>query len=272
MKHRTRLPSVMRPVSAAQLVTDSSFNLGKTNVLLPSSNTFGNTVEFVNPGPGNVSSNASFPEQRLVRADSADLYPDKNPWDGNIWVLSGGIAQSGNQDAANNDSSAIRLRILFGSGGTMLTAIVTASPQFVINIPSNTIDVSVFVPPSFPNNALQPGVYRVSAILHRGTQVSTSAARLQTLPQDQVPGIPSIIVPLFAKRVQTLGASISPIYGAGVSMTFDTAAAATLSYTGPELLALKNAGTKIEIPAGVTSVSFTGFGFTIPPLSWDIEP
>lgn len=267
---KSHLPRVMRGVSASQLVADATLQGGRRTIDADS-NQLGNSVQYTltNPFPPGTTTNNEVPEKRLVRATATDLYSDGRQFDGLSWILTGQVTEFNGVFSGNQNLDFLRLRILFGSGGNMCTATVTAGPFFALTVPGNTIDVSVFAPPVFP--AVEPGSFQVSGNLTRASSVYGSEGRLLTYTTDATADR-TINIPAFARRVQTLGSDVDDVYDASSLLAFESGdVSAVLTYSGPELLALKKSGTKIEIPAGCFAVAQIGdIARKLPPLSWDI--
>lgn len=236
------------------------------------STALGNTVTYQIPvtiGPGGPTGQA---EKMLVEADVRDLYPTQNFADGANWILTGGL-YAANNDGVPLSGVSFRVRVQFGSGGALQELFVTAAPQFSLSLPGTICRASVLVGLNgqlATGFSLFEGTYRVSAMLHRGMPNGDAESRLYTFADELLPNtVGRIAIPAFAKRLQTLGSTADPVYGGGVALTFIPSG---LDYSGPELLALKNAGTKIGIPGGSNVVRVTGLAGNLPPpLSWDIE-
>lgn len=267
------LPRVMRPVTAQQLVRDSKLSAGKLKTRLdPTSTALGNTVTYVVPvslGPGPA---AGLPEQNWLDAYSGDLYPDENPWDGKNWILSGGVSVD-SVAGGNTNIEAFKVRILFGSGGALQEVIVNAAPQFEMSLPANTVKATIFTGPIHISRFINAGTYKFVGMLHRGIPNGDAEARILTLEDDRaegsVAGNLTVTIPAFAKRLQLMGSSTDLLYAAPVRLIFEPSG---LEYSGPELLVLKNAGTKISIPAGSGDVRIINMvGALLPVFSWDIE-
>jgi hypothetical protein len=266
------IPKALWPASPAQLRADERKGSG-IGRLDPTSTALGNVVTYTVPttlGPGPVPGLA---EQQWLSGYSGDLYKDGNPFDGKNWILSGGVQVVGD---GNTNIEAFKIRIQFGSGGTLQEVIVNAAPQFELSLPSNTIKASIFTGKVHGGRFINAGTYRFNGMLHRGIPNGDAEARFLTLEDDFAAGSAinnsTVIIPAYAKRLQLMGDTAGILYQAGVRLIFEPAG---LEYSGPELAAIKNlVGGKISIPAGCGDVRVMGLGGPAPRLpvfSWDIE-
>lgn len=265
------LPKALWPASAQQL-RDNVRKGGGLGRLDPTSTALGNVVTYNVPvgigpaGPG-------LPEQQWLSGYSGDLYADGNPFDGNDWILSGGVQVAGD---GNTNIEAFKVRVQFGSGGTLQEVIVNAAPQFEMSLPSNTVKVTIFTGNLHVSRFINAGVYRFNGMLHRGIPNGDAEARFLTFEDDFAPGSvagnSSVVIPAYAKRLQLMGGSADLLYAVGVRLLFEPAG---LEYSGPELLAIKNlVGGKIGIPAGcgdVRVIGLPGIAPAVPVFSWDVE-
>lgn len=159
-----------------------------------------------------------------------------------------------------------RARIQFGVGGGLADLSVSLAPFVSLSLPGLTAYVDIITSGSPVTDT------QFACTLHRGMPNGESEGRLLDItgPAD---GLGTVIgaIPAFAKRVQTLGDAADPLYQAGTTFRFDNAGFA-LDYTGPELLAIRDAGGKIDVPAGCFRYVILGLvPLDTAAFSWDIE-
>lgn len=201
-------------------------------------------------------------EQRVKRA----LKGEAPRFDGMNWVITIVPSDSLSNGVWIRDTV---VRITFGVGGGMSQLDVTPMPYASIAVPGLTAYADI-VPD--PEGAAHPAG-SFTASLSRAMPNGDSEARLYQHFEWTVTD-PGVNIPNFAKRLQVLGQDTSPVFGAGITLTFTVGGGLNfgLRYTGPQLLALKNAGTKIEVPAACKFVELAGLVANDPvAFSWDIE-
>jgi hypothetical protein len=273
---KTNIPKALGYASAAQLRADAKSNFGgRYNTPDPTANNFGSSIDIVVPA-GGISAGGATPEIRLVTGSAFGLHGNvpADIWDGLSWVFTGGQIKL--NPNFTNSPSGFYYRIRYGTGGYMQELILSAMPFVSIALPANTVDVSVFGKGHAGGVTIQGGTYTFAGNLHRGNlSKGSNTASLLTFPDDHSPfpviGTTNIDVPAFARRVKTLGPTTdAQVYGAGIRLIFN--GFGNLTYTGPELLVLKNLGVSIDIPPGTNQLVWLGRATAdVPFLQWDVE-
>lgn len=191
-------------------------------------NNLGRVVTFVADGLQNPGA------QLAVRADIANY--SYGGLDGRNWI----VTVSGKADE-NIASPFWRATINFGTGGVLSSIQASAYQGFSLSLPSSYCEVIIDVDPTIPTNIVPAGTYVFNVTLHRGIPNGESEVRLRT--QTTV-GNGIVRIPPFAKRFTPVNVAC---FGAGVTATFVTSLS---SYTGPQLLLTRDAGSNIYVPAG----------------------
>lgn len=238
----------------AELARNARLHGTGNGIRKASATNFGTTITYI-AGEGS----------RPKRAVSGNI----EEFDGRNWIVT--ITPFNQSNTNSQWLRDLRARIQFGVGGGNSVLDVSVLPNAAIAIPALFIAVDI-VPPA---NLTPSEKHDFSVTLHRGQPNGDSESRLFTELVNQGNALTAnlVTIPAFAKRVQTLGASGEFIYAAGAQITFaNITSAGSLNYTGPELLALKNAGQKIEIPAGCKLMIVQGLpNLEAAAFSWDIE-
>lgn len=247
---RNRLPRVMLPVSARQLVADAAVKGGRMGINSALMTNRGNTVNYT------IVSGVAPPRIQIVSDTGEGVHGD-----GLSWVLSfeKPLLISGVYDPG------LAVEISFGVGGARETLFLNASPGFDIVIPADAVNVYV-LSLSDPPVALD-SVTRCTALLHRTTPSGGENAHLSFVAPAAAGAAPGLTIPVpsFANDMGIYGNEVG-VPGAGAAI-FQPAAILSIltgasgvppiTYTGTTLLGMHRHGERIVLPGNATSINMT---------------
>jgi hypothetical protein len=256
---KNHLPNIMRPVSARQL----SANVGiegkghRERGYQSLQTNRGNTVRYL------TVANVIPPRTTVVRDTGENVMGD-----GLSWVVEFVTPEliSGTYDAG------LRVDIIYGEGGARERITLNASPGFSIAIPATSIDVEVYSVSNPPIGA--PSEVRITSLLYRGVPPTAGTGQLSII----VPaGTVFTDIPNFARTMGVMGngdvaSGLSPIFAATATLDIVNGGIGTVvRWDNVALLAMHNAGQRINIPGGARQVLTATPGGIPFLLDFDIE-
>lgn len=245
---KRNLPTVMRPVSASQLVANAKGFGGRTAGSAALQTNRGNSLNY------QIVSGVR-PQRQQIVSDTGDHIHG----DGLSWILSFDRPEllSGVYDPG------LAVEVSFGVGGARESLIVNAAPGWEMVIPADAINVYI-VSLSDPPVALD-SVTRVTALLHRAVPSGAESVHVSfTCPAASGAGF-SVPVPAFANDFGVYGNEVgAPGAGAAIfqnaallSILLGGSGVPPITYTGPTLLAMFRRGDRIQVPGNATLITMT---------------
>jgi len=248
----------MRPVSARQLVANvgegKAHNVRGYQSLQTNR---GNVIDYI------TIANVTPPRTTIVRDTGESVMGD-----GLSWVVEFLTPEliAGSYDAG------LRVDIIYGEGGARERITLNASPGFSIAIPATSIDVEVYTITSPPLGA--GSTVRLTAIIYRGMPASSGTGQL-SIQVDA--GTVFTDIPNFARTMGVMGngdvaSGLSPIFAANATLDIINGGIGTvIRWDNTALLAMHNAGQRINLPGGARQVLTNTPGGIPFLLDFDIE-
>jgi hypothetical protein len=244
---KRNLPTVMRPVSAAQLVANARGLSGRTAGSAALQTNRGNKIDY-------QIVSGIHPQRQQIVSDTGDHVHG----DGLSWILSFEKPQllSGVYDPG------LAVEVSFGVGGARESLVVNASPGWEMVIPADAINVYI-VSLSDPPVALD-SVTRCTALLHRAVPSGAESVHVSfTIPAAL--GAFNVPVPSFANDFAIYGNEVgAPAAGAAIfdatallQIQLGASGVPPITYIGTTLLAMFRTGQRIQVPGNATAINMT---------------